>query len=205
MMVGSQVVACGRARGISLPGPGRRQDVWIGSTDMPLGSYDSPTFLGQKDKYMLGLSLPQLMMAVGVIFFWFLVSLAFPYTTQVRLAIMAPLSSVTLALIFVRISGLSIPVYLGLMVFRMFSRPSFEDLGEEMVQGQPEWLEQQRLKAEKEGLRSRFRRGRARAQSLEVESKRVEMQAEVDKTVTETAVGAEQWVREGVRTLIRGG
>ena len=83
---------------------------------MPLGSYDSPTFLGQKDKYMLGLSLPQLMVAVGVIFFWFLVSLAFPYTTQVRLAIMTPLSSVTLALIFVRISGLSIPAYLGLTV-----------------------------------------------------------------------------------------
>ena len=172
---------------------------------MPLGSYDSPTFLGQKDKYMLGLSLPQLMVAVGVIFFWFLVSLAFPYTTQVRLAIMTPLSSVTLALIFVRISGLSIPVYLGLTVLRMFSRPSFEDMGEKMVLGQPEWLEQQRLRSEREGLGSRLRRGRSRAQSVEVESKRVEVQAEVDKTVTETAVGAEQWVREGVRTLIRGG
>ena len=30
---------------------------------MEMGSYDSPTFLGQRDKYLMGLSLPQLMVA----------------------------------------------------------------------------------------------------------------------------------------------
>ena len=38
---------------------------------MSLGSYDSPTFLGQKDKYMLGLSLPELMVSMGIGAFWF--------------------------------------------------------------------------------------------------------------------------------------
>ena len=45
---------------------------------MALGSYDSPTFLGQKDKYLMGLSLPELLMAMGVAFGWFLVTLFFP-------------------------------------------------------------------------------------------------------------------------------
>ena len=44
---------------------------------MDMGSYDSPTFLGQKDKYLMGLSLPQLMVAAVVGVFWFLVSLMF--------------------------------------------------------------------------------------------------------------------------------
>ena len=55
-------------------------------------SYDSPTFLGQKDKYLMGLSLPQLMVALGVAAWWFIVTLMFPYSMLTRLMLMAPLT-----------------------------------------------------------------------------------------------------------------
>ena len=43
-----------------------------------LGAYDSPTFLGQKDRYMMGLSLPELIIAMVIAGGWFLVTLALP-------------------------------------------------------------------------------------------------------------------------------
>ena len=172
---------------------------------MASAAYDSPTFLSQKDKYFMGLSLPQLMAAVGVAFFWFLVTLAFPYSTWVRMAIMAPLTSLSVALMFVRISGLSIPVYLGLALVRLFSRPSYEDSGVFLLQGQPEWLESERLKAQSEGIGSKLRRQRGRVRGVDTQAKQAELQAEMDKSVTEGSVALEQMVRDGVRTLVRGG
>ena len=168
---------------------------------MSAGSYDSPTFLGQKDKYLMGLSLPQLMMAVGVGFGWFLVTLLFPYSTPVRLLMMVPMTGVSMALMFVRICGLSIPVYLLLTVVRMFSKPSYEDVRELVLDGRPEWLEAERQRAERSGMGSRIQRQRARA---ELDARGAELRAEVDKQVTEGAVAAEQWVRDGVRTLMKG-
>ena len=50
-----------------------------------MGSYDSPTFLGQKDKYLMGLSLPQIMVAMGVAAWWFFVSLTLPYSMITRI------------------------------------------------------------------------------------------------------------------------
>ena len=170
---------------------------------MAIGSYDSPTFLGQKDKYMLGLSLPQLMGAVGVGFCWFLVTLLFPYSTPVRMAMMAPLTGVTLALLFVRIVGLTIPVFLILSFLRLFSKPSYEETREFLLDGRPEWLEAERLKMER-GSRKRSRRQREPAPELGLGAKQAELRAEVDKQVTAGAVAAEQWVRDGVRVLMKG-
>ena len=168
---------------------------------MAIGSYDSPTFLGQKDKYMMGLSLPQMMGAVAVGFCWFLVTLIFPYSTPVRLAMVASLTGVTLALLFVRIAGLTIPVFLILSFLRLFSKPSYEETSEFLLDGRPEWLESERLKMDK-GSRRQGRR--QRAQELGLDAKQGELRAEVDKQVTAGAVAAEQWVRDGVRILMKG-
>ena len=81
-----------------------------------MGSYDSPTFLGQKDKYLMGLSLPQLMVAIGVAAWWFFVSLTFPYSTVTRILIMVPLTGASLALLFARISGLTVPMFVLLAI-----------------------------------------------------------------------------------------
>ncbi len=168
---------------------------------MAVGSYDSPTFLGQKDKYLFGLSLPQMMGAIGVGFFWFLVTLLFPYSTPIRLAMMAPLTGVTLGLLFIRIVGLTIPSFLLLSFLSLFSKPSFEETQEMVVNGRPEWLEAERQRAEK-GSRRKGRR--QRAEELGLEAKQAELRAEVDKQVSAGAMAAEQWVKDGVRVLIKG-
>ena len=72
-------------------------------------SYDSPTFLGQKDKYLMGLSLPQLMILIGVGFTGFVFTLLLPVGMMMRFAILAPCVGVFGVLFFGRISGLASP------------------------------------------------------------------------------------------------
>ena len=174
---------------------------------MPLSVYDCPTFLGQKDKYIAGLSLPQLMASVGVGFCWFLVSFLLPYSVMVRLLFVIPVTGVTMTLMFVRISGLGIPMYFLLAVQRLVSRPSYEAEGMVVVWGDEEWLEGERMKAEAKltGKGRRWLRfGKREARGVAVEAKRAELQAEVDKQVAEGSVALEQWVRDGARSFMRG-
>ena len=172
---------------------------------MPLSTYDCPTFLGQKDKYLAGLSLPQLMAGLAVGFAWFLLSLMLPYSVIVRIFIVLPVTGVTMALMFVRISGVSIPVYALLALQRTFSRPSYEALGPLVVWGDEEWLEGERLKAD--SRRARRRRGLfgfGKLRGGDAEARKVELQAELDRQVSEGSVAVEQMVRDGVRTLVKG-
>ena len=120
-----------------------------------------PTFLGQKDRYLLGLSLPELIVAMLIAGGWFVVTLGFPLGILLRLVVVLPLTGVSVAFLFVRISGLSIPMYLLLSLLRLFRRPSFEESRELLLEGEPAWLELRRQ--QQEGGRSRFgflRRGR---------------------------------------------
>ena len=173
---------------------------------MDLGSYDSPTFLGQRDKYLMGLSLPQLMVAAVVGVFWFLVSLAFGGGMLVRMSVTGTFTLVTLLILFVRLSGLSIPMYVVLSIQRVFVKPSYEDVGALVLEGQPEWLDAKRQRA---GRRSRlpFRRKGKRGEVVDrdkVTQRRAELQAEVDKQVVEGATVAEQFIRDGIRMITRG-
>ena len=169
----------------------------------PLGPYDSPTFLGEKDTYVMGLSLPELIVAILIAGGWFLVTLSFPVGVLVRLVLVVPLTGVSMAFLFVRISGLTVPVYILLSLLRMFRRPSFEESRELLLRGEPAWLELQRERSE--GRRSRFgflRRGR-RAVTLS-ESRQAELKADMDRQITEGAVAAEQWAMDAVRSIMRG-
>ena len=170
---------------------------------MALGSYDSPTFLGQKDKYLMGLSLPELLVAMAVAFGWFLVSLMFPVSILFRLMIIVPLTSASLVFLFVRISGLSIPVFVLLAISRVFNKPSFEETRELMLSGQSEWVKSQEARAQKS---SRFGSLKNRKKKLleENEARQAELRAEMDKQLVEGASAVEGWVREGVRTLVKG-
>ena len=168
---------------------------------MPLSNYDCPTFLGQKDKYLAGLSLPQLMVGIAIAFVWFLVSLTFPYSVIVRLLVVLPLTGVSMVLMFGRISGLSIPMYCLLAVQRFVSRPSYEAAGNLVVWGDDEWLEGERMKSEARKTRRRWMRlGRSDV----ADARKSELQAEVDRQVAEGSVAMEQWVREAARTLVKG-
>ena len=145
---------------------------------MPLSSYDSPTFLGQKDKYLVGLTLPQLMLSMGVGGLWFLFTLLLPYTMLVKLMVMIPATAVTVALLFVRIWGLSVPMLVALAIQRMMSKPMYEEFRELLILGAPEWVEEQREKAGRGGLLGFLRRRRALAQDPDVEARKAEVKAE---------------------------
>ena len=172
--------------------------------DVSLGSYDSPTFLGQKDKYMLGLSLPELMVSMAIGAFWFFLMFLIPVGFLIRILISLPLTGASMSLLFVRISGLSIPGYLLLSLVRLFRRPSYEEAQEFVLGGAPAWLDLERQKGEKN---SRFfglvRKGRRAAASVP-EAQRAEMRAEMDRQVAETAAGAESWARDAIRSLVKG-
>ena len=169
-----------------------------------LGAYDSPTFLGQKDRYMLGLSLPELIIAMVVAGGWFVVSLAFPVGILVRLLVVLPLTGTSVAFLFARTSGLSIPMYLLLSLLRMFRRPSFEESREILLEGGSAWLELRRQQ-QQGGSRSRFgflRRGR-KAVTIP-EARQAELKADMDRQITEGAVAAEQWAMDAIRSIARG-
>ena len=170
----------------------------------PLGSYDSPTFLGEKDRYLLGLSLPELMVAIGVAGGWFVVTLLLPVDFIIRLLVVLPLTGMSMAFLFLKISGLSIPRYVFLSILRLFRRPSFEESRELLVSGEPAWLELQRQRSESGGSsRFGFLRRRRRAVSIS-EERQAELKAEMDRQVTEGAVAAEQWAMDAIRSIVRG-
>ena len=178
---------------------------------MPLGSYDSPTFLAQKDKYMMGLSLPELLLCMLVIFLWFVVTLLLPYPTVIRMLITAVGSLVCLLLIFVKLSGINVVIYLMLTLVRVFSKPSYEDTRSGLLYGDPAWLESQRLAAEKRSEGGRFgrimggrRKLKKQMQTQAVEERRQEVEAEVNRQFIEGAIGAESMIRDGIRSLVKG-
>ena len=166
--------------------------------------YDSPTFLNQKDKYMLGLSLPEMVIAMAIGGGWFILLLFFEMDMVLRLVLLVPCTGITMAFIFARIAGLLIPMYFLLSIVRIFKRPSFEEVQDYVVQGEPAWLELQRQRAE--GTNSRFhflKRGRKLAESVP-EARKAELKAEMDKQVTEGAVAMEHWARDAVQSVLKG-
>ena len=130
-------------------------------------------------------------------------TLTFPVGVLLRMGLVRPLTGVSMVFLFVRISGLSMPVYLLLSLLRLFRRPSFEESRELMLEGEPAWLELQRER--REGRRSRFaflRRGR-RAVRIS-DARQAELKADMDRQITEGAVAAEQWAMDAIRSITRG-
>ena len=169
---------------------------------MHLEPYDSPTFLTQKDKYMFGLSLPELMIALGVAGLWFLVLLVLPIGAMFRIVLVVPTTGVTLMILFVKVSGLSIPNFIVLSIVRMFKRPVFEESREMLIGGESSWLELQRQRSAGRSRFSFLRRGRNMVAIPE--SRQVELKADIDRQVTEGAVAAERMARDAIRTFVKG-
>ena len=98
--------------------------------------YDSPTFLGRKNKFLLGLSAGQVGVVGVVIVVWLPVFFALGMLAILpRLLVVLPGAGVTLALIFVRIQGLSMPRYGVMSVRLLVRRPIYESEGEYLVNG----------------------------------------------------------------------
>ena len=173
---------------------------------MSLGYYDSPTFLGQKDKYLMGLSMIELMISMGVAFFWFILSLLIPGGFLVRLLVTLALTGASMSILFVRIYGLSIPSYIFLSILRLFRHPSYEEGRDSVLEGDPAWLDLQLQRQDREGnprLLGLLRRGREAASSVP-DARRAEMRAEMDRQANSAAAAAEGWARDAIRSLFRG-
>ena len=169
-----------------------------------MGSYDSPTFLGQKDKYLIGLSLPQLMVAIGVAAWWFFITLTFPYSMVTRLLIMSPLTGVSLTLLFARISRAGHPDIRPAVDKGPLQQASFEEVDALVMTGPGLGDHAASEASGGGGFLARIKGKRSALNTLEAQSKQSELRADVDKQVVETSKAAEQWVRDGVNTLIKG-
>ena len=169
---------------------------------MHLEPYDSPTFLTQKDKYMFGLSLPELVVALVVAGVWFLILLAIPIGAMFRIGLVVPTTGLTLVIFFVKISGLSIPKFIFLSLLRMFRRPSFEETRQVLLWGESSWLELQRQRSTGGSRFGFLKRGRSAVAIPE--ARQAELKADLDRQVTEGAVAAEQMARDALRAFMKG-
>ena len=171
---------------------------------MALSSYESPTFLGQKDKYMMGLSLPQLMVMLAMGLMIFVVTLLLPFGFIWRMALVAPLTVAAGVLVFARVSGLSVPSLIFHSLVRAFSRPVYEEHQQLLVQGAVVWAEAQ-ARGRSRGPLGFLRRGKGVTDSMEMEQRAREVRAEFDGKMVEGAVATEQAIRDGIRTLMKAG
>ena len=170
------------------------------------GHYNSPTFLGQKDSYLLGLTLPQVGLLIGMGMTIFLVSLAIEMDTILRIGAVLGMTAAAGVLLFARISGLSIPVYLLSFAISLFRKPRYEEQEETLLSGDLPWLQAQERRRERTGRWGRLRhRAAETADSTQLAQRRSEMNAEANRQVTQGAVETEKWLREGLESLIKGG
>ena len=177
-----------------------------------LGSYDSPTFLSQKDKYMLGLSLPQVMAVMGIAGAWFLATLGLPWELPIRLMITLGLTGVCALILFARIQGLLIPTFCFLFVWRIFVKPAYEDLQEDLLQGSAAWREQQTAKVvqlesgDKKAKAFGFMAGkRRRLAEDDMTAKREELEQEAKKQTEQALQAGEAWLRDGIKAVFKSG
>lgn len=177
---------------------------------MPGGVYDSPTFLSQKDKYLLGLTLPQLMACMVIALFAFLISLSLPSGFALRLAFVVPATFLGSFLAFGRVYGLSIPAFLFTALTFPLRSPVYEAFQTSLLRGDLVWLARRAAAAAArepkgvKGLRSRAGQLSAAAGSYEAQSYKAELKSETGAKVDEGARSLERFVRDGIRSVFKG-
>lgn len=103
------------------------------------GNYDSPTFLGRRDKLLLGMTFPQVVVFMASFVLWSAVAFSFDMGVMGRLLMFGPLHGVTVAMFTVKIGGVLIPFYLVMMVKGSLFVPLYHSTDREMRLGLPEW------------------------------------------------------------------
>ena len=167
--------------------------------------YDSPTFLGEKDTYLMGLTLVQLVILMAIGAFIFMVSFMMPFGSLiVRILFVVPSTGLFGLVMFVRLTGLSIPAYVFLSIASLLRRPSFEETRELLLSPDPRWVEAQAQRGGTSRIDAFRRRARTKADAMDFDSRAAEAKAEVDKQVSAGALSAKQWVEDGARTLLKG-
>ena len=186
-----------------------------------VGPYDSPTFLGSKDKLLLGMTMVQVGAFMGSAIMWFMFAFTLDMSMTQRLLIFGPAHVLTVVIVSVRVGGgLMIPIYLMLMIRSLVVTPLYHATGGEVRGGLPEWLEDE-LKDEpvfaygaapRTGMARKFLssmrlfgQGAARhGRSQRAEEARNMANIEVENRASDAAHGTKNFLRQAVRVL-RGG
>ena len=108
------------------------------------GNYDSPTFLGRKDKVLLGMTAGQVVVFMVSIVVWSMVAFSMDLGLLMRLVLFGPLHALTVAMLTVKIGGALLPSYLLLALKGATLTPLYHSSDVEMRSGLPEWAAQRR-------------------------------------------------------------
>lgn len=111
------------------------------------GNYDSPTFLGRKDKVLLGLTGGQVVVFMVSIVIWSMVAFSMDLGLLARLVLFGPLHALTVAMFTVKIGGTLLPSYLLLALKGMIITPLYHSSDVEVRSGLTEWNAQRRRQA----------------------------------------------------------
>lgn len=168
--------------------------------------YDSPTFLSQKDKYFMGLSMVQMLGIVAIAGITFVFSLMLPFGLLVRVIVVVVATVGIGVLVFGRIAGLSVPSYVLLMALSPLRRTVYEEDPGVLVAGSSEFLaaleeKEARAKRDRGENDGWLARSREFATSEDSAQRRNEMKAEVNKGMVEGAQSLEGMVKEGLKNL----
>lgn len=173
---------------------------------MALSAYDSPTFLGRKDRFLLGMSLSQLgICALVAVFWWFFLGWTTGLDVMPRAAVFGVCQGGTVAALFVRLAGLSVPSYCWLMLKQLVRKPLWESNRERLVNGEPDPAAEARgdRATGRRSLLGRLKPGGQRAE-LELDERRYELQAEGEQAMEESMRAGQDFVKEGMRAPWRG-
>ena len=193
-----------------------------------MGTYDSPTFLSRKDKLLMGLTLQQFGIVFGGGFVWLMFALALDQSLITSLLTFGPAHIITVAFFLIRPAGMTIPVYLGLMLKAMITAPVYHVEAEGLRAGLPEWFKEQLAAMAQEqaagsafsaqdvrassGVSSRFvgallffrRKAVEQATSNQAEEVRSIAKLEAEQRAGEAVQGAERSLRVMLRLLFKG-
>lgn len=190
-----------------------------------MGTYDSPTFLGNKDKLVMGMTIGQVALFIGAGVFWLMLALSFEFSVLMSLALFGPAHGATVAFFLVKLSGMSIPMYLLAMVQSMVSATVYHVDAAEARRGMPEWFADIESAAataggaedlahiRQSGAGSRRwlgpllffrRRAAATAVTAATEESRMLAGLEAEQRANEAARGAQRTLRTMFRLMVKG-
>ena len=188
-----------------------------------MGTYDSPTFLGNKDKLVMGMTIGQVGVFIGAGVFWLMLALSFEFSVLMSLALFGPAHGITVSFFLVKLSGMSIPMYLLAMAQSMVSATVYHVDAEAARRGLSEWFTdaeaantdgaEDLARIRQSGAGSRrwlgsllfFRRqAKATAASAVGEENRMLAGLEAEQRANEAARGAQRTLRTMFRLMVKG-
>ena len=186
--------------------------------------YDSPTFLGNKDKLLLGMTIGQVGVFIVSGLLWLMIALAAEFSTLKSLLIFGPAHALTAALFLVKLSGMALPMYLLAMLSSLVSSAVYHVDAVGAREGLPDWFDATApaeaaavdvlvAQVEEDGVSSRrwlgtlrfFRRKAAKTVDSRVgRETRTLASLEVEQRSNDAARGVQRSLRTVFRMVVKG-